>query len=242
MKKYIVAFSVVALLAGLVIFANMASANENDNGNGVKIEKAEKVKPNVKDIAKNELRQSLSINEIVGRVICQEVGNCPTDKPSTEVLIKAAKVTSVGTDTLGISVFSYAYTIDTKGANIVRQFWGSSGLGEFSVGDIVNVHGYLDANNNFLVHAKTVRNVSIQKKHGVFNGTIDSVNASTTSFVLKAEGRGNQTVSVTSDTKITIGTTTAAFSDLQVGAKVLVRGIWDRALSKIQAILVAIKK
>lgn len=240
MKKYIVAFSVVALLAGLVIFANMASANENQNGNGGKI-KVEGVKPNVKDIAKNELRQSLSINEIVGRVICQEVGNCSSDKPSTEVLIKAAKVTSVSADTLGVSVFSQSYTIDTKGANVVRQYWGTSNVTEFSVGDIVNIHGYLDVSNSFLVHAKTVRNVSIQKKHGVFNGTIDSVNASTTSFVLKTEGRGNQTVYVTGDTKITVGTTTAAFSDLQVGAKALVRGIWDRTLSKIQAILINIK-
>ncbi|MFA4890115.1 MAG: DUF5666 domain-containing protein [Candidatus Paceibacterota bacterium] len=240
MKKYLIAFAVVALVAGLTIATGVAKANENENDN--KIEKAEKVKPNVKDVAKNDLRQELSIREIVGRVICQEVGNCPTDKPSTEVLIKAAKVTSVGTDTLGVSVFSYAYTIDTKGAKIVRQFWGTSNVTEFSVGDVVNVAGSLDASNNFLVHAKTVRNVSIQAKHGVFKGTVESVNASSSSFVLKTEERGNQTVNVTADTKITKGTTTAAFADIQVGTKLLVRGIWNKALAKIQAILIDIKK
>ena len=242
MKKYLIAFSVVALLAGLVVSANLANANENENESQVKAEKAEKVKPNVKDVAKSDLRQELSVKEIVGRVICQEVGNCPVDKPSTEVLIKAAKVTSVGADTLGVSVFSYAYTIDTKTAKIVRQFWGSSNINEFSVGDIVNVHGYLDAGNSFLIHAKTIRNVSIQTKHAVFSGKVESVNASTSSFVLKTEERGNQTVSVTADTKITKGTTTVAFSDIQAGAKLLVRGVWNKALAKIQAILITIKK
>ena len=240
MKKYLIAFSVVALVAGLAIMAGTANANENENEN--KIEKAEKVKPNVKDVAKNDLRQELSIKEIVGRVICQEVGNCPTDKPSTEVLIKAAKVISVGTDTLGISVFSQSYTIDTKGANVVRQYWGTSNVNEFSVGDVINVHGYLDVSNSFLVHAKTVRNVSIQAKHGIFKGTVESVNASSSSFVMKTEERGSQTVNITADTKITKGTTTAIIGDISVGAKVLVRGIWNKTLAKIQAILIDIKK
>jgi hypothetical protein len=242
MKKYLIVFAVVALLAGLVVSANLANANENESGNKEKVEKAEKVKPNVKDVAKNDLRQSLSVNEIVGRVICQEVGNCSSDKPSTEVLIKAAKVTSVGVDTLGVSVFSYAYTINTKDAKIVRQSWGSSNINEFSVGDVVNVHGYLDVSNSFIVHAKTVRNVSIQLKQGVFKGTVESVNTSSSSFVLKTEEKGSQTVNVTADTKITKGTTTATFADIQVGTKLLVRGVWNKTLAKIQAILIDIKK
>jgi len=59
---------------------------------------------------------------------------------------------------------------------------------------------------------------------------------------MTTEERGSQTVNITADTKITKGTTTAAFGDIQVGAKILVRGIWNKTLAKIQAILIDIKK
>ncbi|MBI5148024.1 MAG: hypothetical protein HZA37_02630, partial [Parcubacteria group bacterium] len=74
-------------------------------------------------------------------------------------------------------------------------------------------------------------------------------------FVIQTEERGRQTVVVSSDTKITVGgmpivcvkapcpampERIGSFADLQVGMKVIVRGLWDKALSKIQARLIVV--
>ncbi len=252
MKKYSVIFIGLALVAGtLAITANAEESNSATAG----IAKA--IAPIVKGIKDADLRQSLSIQEIQGRVICRELNACPLSeaKASTEVLIKAAKVTEVGSGYLKISIFGYNYKIDTTAAKMVRYSWGESNVDEISVGDIVNVAGYLDASDSYLVHAQTVRNVSIQKVVNVFKGAIASINASSTTFVLQTEERGNQTVVVSGDTKIILegGSVTCikapcpmmpvkvgSFSDLQVGMKVIVRGIWDKTNSTIQAQLITI--
>lgn len=200
------------------------------------------VPPIVKDIKESELRQELSIKEIYGRVICRELGKCPLAeaKPSTEALMKASKVTEIGAGYIKVSIFGYSYKVDMANSKIVRQYWGESSVDEFSVGDIVNVFGYLDPLDNYLVHAQNVRNVSIQKVNDVFKGSIESINSSDMTFVLKTDGRGNQTVVVSSLTKIVRATGTASFADLQVGMKVVVRGLWNKTLSRINADVIVI--
>ncbi len=214
------------------------------------------VKPLIVGVEDKDLRQELSIKENVGkgRVACMALGVCPAimAPEATEVLIKAAKVNEVGADFLRVSIFGYAYKVDTTAANIVRHYWGASNLGEFSAGDIVNVHGYLDGGDNYLVHAKTVRNVSIQKVHSVFNGSIESVDAASSSFVFQTQERGKQTVYVSADTQIVLegesvvcvkapcpmmptAVRKGTFADLQPGMKAVVRGLWDKTLSTIRA-------
>lgn len=246
MKKYfiIIAGLVVVLTASSLIAMNLVKADEETVASETSTSTPSlphplPIKPIVKNILETELRQELSIKEIKGRVICLELGSCPAGKPSTEVLLKAAKVTEVGTDFLKVSIFSYAYKVNATGAKIVRHYWGDSNLSEFSVGDIVNIHGYLDENDNYLIYAKTIRNVSIQKVFAVFKGTIESITPPDT-FVLKTGERGNQTVVVTGGTKITMASGTASFSDLEIGMKVVVRGIWNKTLSKIQAEVIVI--
>jgi len=181
-------------------------------------------------ISKEDLRQSLSIKEIPGQA-------------SNEVLIKAAKITSIGSNLLNISIFGYSYKIDiSTNAKVLRQTWGVSSIDEFSVGDVVNVWGYLDSGDNYLIHAQTIRDLSIQKMHGVFKGTIDSINSTDKTFVLKTEERGNQTVIVSDSTKIIGGITTGSFPDLQVSLPVVVRGVWNKTLSKIQAEVIILGK
>jgi hypothetical protein len=231
MKKYLIFVVEISLLAGSLALINSVKAD---------------TEPVTADINKDELRQSLSITEIPGRLgktMCLFL-DCPqansSSKPSNEVLMKAAKVIEIGTNLLKVSIFGYAYKIDLAGSKIVRQWWGESDIDEFSVGDVVNVWGYLDAGDNYLVHAKTVRDVSIQKIHGVFKGTIESINSTDKTFVLKTEERGNQTVIISDSTKIITATTTGSFSDLQVTMPVVVRGLWNKTLSKIQAQVVIV--
>ncbi len=231
MKKYLLIFGGLLLLGLAVILGNAVLAENATSG------AASNVLPIVKSILATELKQSLTISEIRGRIICKELGTCSAANQTgtIEVLMKAAKVTEIGDGYLKVSIFNYNYKIDTTGANIVRYAWGQSTISEFSVGDIVNVWGYLDEADTSLVHARTLRDVSIQKLFGVFNGVIDSVDSANNSFVLKTESRGNQTVLVSADTKIVKATTTVAFGDLQVGMGAVVRGVWNKTLSQIQA-------
>ncbi len=180
------------------------------------------VPPITDNINPKELVQHLSIKNIPG------LGK-------DEVLIKAARVVELGSGYVKVAVFGYeGIKINiANDAKVVRHYWGDSLLEEFSVGDVVNVHGYLSKSERFAVDAKTVRNISIQAAHGVFRGVIKSV--ASDSFILETEKRGNQTVMVGLRTKIVVGAKLGNMADIKPGMKVLVRGIWNKDLSKISA-------
>lgn len=212
------------------------------------------VPPILKGISEKELHQELNIKEIRGLKICQELNRCPFnsgDKPYIEVLIKAAKVNEVASEYLRISIFSSNYKIDLTGVKLVRQNWANSEIDEFSVGDLINIFGYLDENDNFLIHAKTVRDLSIQKNQRIFKGVVGTITPPD-SFILQTTDLGDYAVIVSSDTKIIksepmvciqvvgvtcpSGTSTiAAFSDIKTGETAIVRGVWNSTLKKIQA-------
>lgn len=180
------------------------------------------------------------------KILIEETGS------GISALIKAAKVMeissmagSAGTtpDLLKVKILGQDYKIRIlANTNVVRHYWGKSplDLSEFSVGDIINVLGTLDSTDFFLINAKTVRNVSIQQKHGVFSGTIKSITPPS-SFILETARASSLLVNTDANTKIYQGKELKTFSDLQIGMSVLVRGIWNRTLTKIQALIVRIK-
>ena len=219
MKKIILFLAIVATFTTI----GLAQAKKDDD-----------IKSNMANILRSDLKQRVQIDET-------SAGNM--------VWLFGAKITEIpGTTTpnlIKVKIFGQDYKVQiATSTNIV----GSSGsksaadLSEFSVGDIVNVYGTLDSADYFLVRAKNIHNVSIQKPYTVVNGKILSIASSTNSFTMEAKKAGTSTLLVNTDsnTKIYAGKTLKSFSDLQVGMKVKIRGIWDRALSKIQALLVRI--
>ncbi len=218
------------------------------------------VKPIITDIRDADLRQDLSIKENKGAIYkCKELEkNCPdfgNGKSSIEVVIKAGKVTEIGTNLIKVSIFGQTFSVKLADTTkIVRNFWGVSSIDEFSVGDIVNVWGYMDASDYSTINAKTVRDVSIQSKHGVFKGTVESTGID--SFVIKVEGKTNQTVLVGTGTEIVKPATgivcamalnvpcpkevAGTLADIKVGSVVVVRGVWNKTLSQIKAVSVVI--
>lgn len=212
------------------------------------------VPPILKGFSEGELRQSLEIKEIRGLKVCQELNRCPfnsADKPYIEVLIKAAKVIEVASEYLRISIFGSNYKVDLTEAKLVRQQWANSEIDEFSVGDLINVFGSLDETDNFLIHAKTVRDLSIRKNQQIFKGVVGTITPPD-NFILQTTDFGDYTVLVSSETKIikseplactqvvgaicpSSASAIAAFSDIKTGETVIVRGTWDSAAKKIQA-------
>ncbi|MDP1629539.1 MAG: DUF5666 domain-containing protein [bacterium] len=197
----------------------------------IKSEAKEKVKElkNIADIPAVDLKAHLSLTELgTGKI---------------EALIKAGVISEIAGDSasLKVKIFNTEYKVqissDTK---IVRHYWGTSQISEFSVGDVVNVHGLLDANDQSVIAAKTIRNVSIQQRHGVFSGEIKLITPPDT-FIFQTKERGGQTVQVGGETRIFFGRESKSFSDLAVGMEGVVRGIWDKTLSKIQALLITMR-
>jgi len=202
--------------------------------------------PNIKNIDAKDLRQSLSINEIKGRFICKIVGGCPNveNKGEMEILIKAAEVTAVTNNYLTIKIFGIDYNVDVSKAKILRYQWIGAELDDFSVGDIVNIYGFLNQDDLHLIHAQTVRNISLQKHITVFGGVIQ--NPENNTFLLITEKSGNIKIVVNNDTKIIrvesvacimiyppvncpqSTSTIISFSDLKDGERAIVRGEWDK--------------
>ncbi len=215
------------------------------------------ITPFVRNIEAKELKQSLSITEIEGFNLCRESEECDFDSDGSysEVLINAGKITDIGESIIEVSVFGYNYKIDISKAKLVRQYWVESELDEFSVGDVVNVFGYLDQSDYYLVHGKTVRDITLQKKISVLKGLIGFIDNVNKTFVLQTINNGDQTVMVDSNTKIIesepifciqmVGincpfatSTLVSFEDLAVGEAVVVRGVWNQDNHKIVAELI----
>lgn len=226
MSKFLTRFLLIGLILGLLVVSGQVFAERKP-----KILERQEGKPifNIADVPEKYLKQKLLITETAKRI---------------HVLIKAAQITEISSDLLKVKIFGQDYKIQiSSDTNIISHSWGKSDLSEFSVGDIINVRGTLDLTDPLLVKAKTVRNVSIQKKHTVFSGEITAISTVTppTDFTLKTVNRGLQKVVLSDKTKIYEGKVEKTASDLQVGMKVLVRGIWNEKLSQIQALLIRIK-
>lgn len=141
--------------------------------------------------------------------------------------------------TLTLQVDATTYTVNaTADTTLVRKFGGRSSLDEFVVGDTLRVWGTL---TDTTIAATRIRNYSIQRVGGTFQGTITSIDTTAQSFVLDTRHRDDQTVVVTSATKIFQGNRGGVFGDLAVGQTVKVIGLWRRSADQIRADRILIK-
>lgn len=110
-----------------------------------------------------------------------------------------------------------------------RRFWGKATLEEMSVGDLVNVLGKWTDEAKSTIQARLVRDTSIQKKYGVFFGTVTSLSP----FIMDTH-RGAQTVTFSTASKfVNRKGETMGQVEILVGHRVRVRGLWDSKLNTI---------
>lgn len=147
--------------------------------------------------------------------------------------ITDAKITEINDTSLSISKGNKTYSVTLlPTTKLRRHYWGKSTTKEMSVGDSVNVWGKFIDSAETTIDGRIVRDTSIMKRHGVFVGTIKSKDTST--FVLTSKVRGDQTVVIDANTKVTDKKNeTITLSDVKVDDRVRVDGIWDKTLSKI---------
>lgn len=144
------------------------------------------------------------------------------------------------TDSLKVKAKNIVYQVRlTDKTNYVRKFGGKSKLSEFGLGDTVQVVGkQIEAH---LLEAKLIRDISIQKRWGSFEGEAISLNTEQKSFVLKPKNRKEQTVFVSETTKITKNGKALTFNEISVGNSVNVHGIWNTKNNTIMAEKIIVK-
>jgi hypothetical protein len=137
------------------------------------------------------------------------------------VKVTAKDATSITIDNGGTSV-----KVDVaSNTHFRRKFWGGSDINEISIGDSVDIIGRWTSEDKTEIKAVLIRDLSIQKRQGVFFGTVKSM--TDTGFVMTTIQRGTETVDITGAKLIDRKGQAITSSDIQVGDIIRVRGLWD---------------
>lgn len=142
-------------------------------------------------------------------------------------------ITSIGSNAMTIKgEDGKEYTLNINSATkLVRRFGGKSEVAEFSVGNKVNAFGEFANEEQTVINAKLIRNVSIQKKFGVFFGKVTSIGE--TSFVIESSNRGTLTVFIEGAKFEQRDEKDMVYGDIKVDHRVRVKGMWDKSTSQI---------
>lgn len=144
--------------------------------------------------------------------------------------------------TLTVTAGATTYTVEvTSSTNLVRRFNGGSGLQEFMIGDTLEVRGTLSDSTTNTVNANKIKDASIQRRGGTFYGSVVSLDCANNRFTFKPDERSQQTVYVTSSTKIIRGGEKITCTDLKVNERAIVIGTWRPANNRIDADRVIVK-
>jgi len=139
-----------------------------------------------------------------------------------------AVVTGKGMDTITVTgADGKTYLVKTdRLTQWRRKFWGKSDIGETSSNDILNIHGKWNNEEMSQIQATFIRNLSVQKRHGVFFGTVTSLSSS--GWSMTTAHRGDQTVLFSSAAQLVDRKQMGIVqSSIAVGHKIRVKGLWD---------------
>jgi hypothetical protein len=155
-----------------------------------------------------------------------------TSVTGTLTIMSGTTVPAVFTLTSGATTYTVNVSATTK---IVRKFNGTSDLGEFVIGDSIQVTGKLSADVANTIDATKIKDLSIQRIGGNFKGAIVLPTCSSNSFTFKPDGRIQQTVSISTATKITRGGEKITCTGLVAGERAKVIGVWNTRANTIAA-------
>lgn len=153
--------------------------------------------------------------------------------------IVRGEITEIAGTTLTVDKEDKSYivltgTFDGCTTKFIRRYWGVSTVAEMSVGDNVNVYGKWQDEAHTTIEACLVRDLSIQKRHAVFVGFIESLTASGWVMTTVGEKRPSQIVVVGADTKfVNRKEETILKSDIFVDHRVRVKGLWNNETNTV---------
>ncbi len=218
MKKYILALMTITFLL-LPATALAAPPDKVQLRKEIKNQIKQEIKEQVKEQKKNLLEQIKDKLKSALKFSARITGTLKEIASDNKSLV-------VTTDSGDVTV-----NITDK-TQLRRRFWGKSNLGEFSVGDKINIIGSWTDDTKTAINAILIRNISVQRRWGVFFG--DVLSKATNSFVIKSAKRADQTVMFDADTKfVSRDEKKMSYDDVTLGHRVRIKGVWDTKLNQI---------
>ena len=157
--------------------------------------------------------------------------------PKESAVIKEGTLTTKKGNVLTVTKDDKIYTviIDSR-TQLRRKFWGKSTLSEMQEKDTVNIIGKWTDADQTKITAKLVRDLSIQKRYGVFFGQVKSTTA--TGLVMETINRGSQTVTYSSTTRFINRKNQILKKDqIKEGDKVRIKGTWNSQANTITEVV-----
>ncbi|MCJ7739962.1 DUF5666 domain-containing protein [Candidatus Microgenomates bacterium] len=157
--------------------------------------------------------------------------------PKESAVIKEGTLTTKKGNVLTVTKDdkTYTVTIDNR-TQLRRKFWGRATLSEIQEKDTVNIIGKWTNAETTKITAKLVRDLSIQKRYGVFFGQVKSTTA--TGLVMETINRGSQTVTYSSTTRFINRKNQIIKKDqIKEGDKVRIKGLWNSQTNTITEIV-----
>ena len=147
-------------------------------------------------------------------------------------VLKIGELTAINGKTLSVKENNgkiYSVLVNDK-TILRRRFGGESKLSEFSPGDMVHIVGQWTDEKKGTISAFHIRNASIEKRPGVFIGEVTTRGSD--SFMFAPVNRPPQTVMIGPSVRmVNRMEQPIPFSDIEVGHKVRVKGLWDREVN-----------
>lgn len=175
---------------------------------------------------KKEIRQEIKATIIQRPTIAAKI-------KGTRAVILGGKIESINRTILTVIKDNITYTVNTDNRTVIRRkFFGAAKLTEMQTGDIVNIHGKWADETQKTILATLVRDLSIQKRNGVFFGTVDSV--SSNNIIISTQERGKETVTTSGTTRlVNRKMQRITLTDITPGQRIRVKGLWDSANNTI---------
>lgn len=150
-----------------------------------------------------------------------------------KVDVDQAQVIGINGTTLSVSKNGTPYTVNTTSSTIFyRQYFGVGTLTQINVGDYVNVRGSV---SDITIAADFVRDTSIREYKDTFDGHVTQLISN--GFVLASDHRGNQTVTVGGNAKLTDKNgNSILLTQIQVNDHLVLDGIWDHTQNVIKVV------
>lgn len=222
MKKSIKYISALALVFTLMSFAAQAHGNKNSDDNN-------KLKANISAWFQKGERND-------DRFRARDIDRILDEKANLQH--KSGKVTAVSTTSFTLTTDDgTVYTVNTAGATFSTAFNGSFSQATLKAEDYVKVKGSVSGST---ITAKTILVSPLNTQPAKGKGTVTAVSGST----LTVQTKGNNTVTVNTDANTSVTKTdgsTGAVSDVAVGSKVSVKGLWNSMLNTLNAIKIKIQ-
>jgi len=214
MKTTLLIIVISLLLIGKGVYAKEAKMSLK--------EKAQSQRQEIKEIQKEDKEEEKSFFERAKDVIKSRI------KKQLKGTLTAISGNSL---TVKNNRDTYTATINDQ-TDLRRKFGGKAQLSELQINDSLIIIG--NNTNDKTIQASYIRDISIQRRVAVFVGKVESKTDS--SFMLKTEARGTQTVYISSQTLYKKKNIPITYDEISEGSTVLIRGeVWDRKNSNINA-------